>query len=297
MAFVLTREQSGHGLGPSLEAILSEQLNIAQRYLSTPLADEWPEAVHGARKACKRARAVVRLLHFSIGRQTARDLAQQIGSVARTLSTVRDRQMLLARLLEQQETTHVLAEHRALEQLRQAWTGLPVVDGSKELRERLLRDLADLGMRVRALNLWTGSRPIATGLRRIMSRFRRAFRVAANDLSTEKTHLLRKRSKDLFYALTLMKRILPSKFQRWCRRLKRLNDALGFEHDLFLQMERLREVHVLSETDSSMLEKKWSAQRGKLQKTALRLAQSLATKSSRWFERVVREAFRRKEEK
>ena len=57
----------GEKLGPSLEAIAVQQLAVAQSLFDSTSIEHSPDLVHSARKACKRARALVRLSQFVIG--------------------------------------------------------------------------------------------------------------------------------------------------------------------------------------------------------------------------------------
>lgn len=88
----------GEKLGPSLEAIAVQQLAMAQSLFDSTSIEHSPDLVHSARKACKRARALVRLSQFVIGKRKSRSLTAQIGQLARVLSALRDEQMLHERL-------------------------------------------------------------------------------------------------------------------------------------------------------------------------------------------------------
>lgn len=294
MRLSLTRKQCGHGLGSSLEAVVSAQLRQALQLVSHRASEHAPEVVYDVRKACKRARAVVRLLHGAACAKPARALAKQIGDVLRSLSTLRDQQMPLGRLLDLEKSTRDRAERQAIEQLRAAWASERETGPAEAQCEQLSRDLEALLVQAIGLRIETGAEPIKRGLLRLMRRFRRAFRAATALLSTESCHRLRKRSKDLVYVLTLLRLILPHKFRRWRRRLKRISDVLGLEHDLFVLTEQLKAERLSSESIFALLADKWALRRVALQKRALRLSRPFATKPLRRIERQVHDVLRRR---
>lgn len=251
MAFALRPEQTGARLSDSLRAILHQQLSVVQHVvaINTPLVKVGIGAIHEARKACKRSRTVVRLLHDALGPVQARAICEQVAQVARRLSTVRDEQMLAGILakLRAEVSAKVLAGASvdrlslAIEYVQRSV--LPTVEISVELevRRQLHNELGDLQVRTAGLGLALSlARSLERGFARLWRRMRRAYRNAYAEPSTENFHTLRKRVKDCFYAVCLLEPLHRHRLSRLKRRLDRLADQLGLEHDLAFLAERLR---------------------------------------------------------
>ena len=71
------------------------------------------------------------------------------------------------------------------------------------------------------------------GLRRLyLQRGRRSMRAAAAEPSDEHLHEWRKRAKDLWHALQILRQAAPKRMQARAKRAHRLSDVLGDDHDL-----------------------------------------------------------------
>jgi CHAD domain-containing protein len=92
---------------------------------------------------------------------------------------------------------------------------------------------------------WTfdadGFEALRPGLERIYRRGRRGMRAAAGEPRDECLHEWRKRSKDLWYALQILRPAGPKRMKKLAKRAHRLSDLLGDNHDLAVlrtQVER-----------------------------------------------------------
>jgi CHAD domain-containing protein len=303
MAFALRPDQTGARLAASLRAILREQLGAVQRVVvsQTPSLDVEIEAIHEARKACKRARTVVRLLHDALGAGQARGICEQVAQVARRLSMVRDEQMLaeiVAKLhAEVTARAGVKAERlvHAIEYVQRSQPPSTETSVELELRQQLHDELADLLLRFEGLGLAVPlARSLERGFARLWRRLRRAYHNAYAEPSTERFHSLRKRVKDCFYAVCLLEPLHRHRLSRLKRRLDRLADQLGLEHDLALLAERLRYDPSLPEAISKTLLTHIAVRREKLrqavQPTTRRLVRRQPARLSRRTSQALRQA-------
>lgn len=236
---------AGETLGCGILLGLREQLERAVQKLSE---QETPpsEAVHEARKAVKRARALLRLSRSALGEALFSRHTEELRALGRQLSAARDRQV-------QGETLDKLLAYagdgpyaEAVQPVRAALAARPgsVQLGDDELaglvqafsaeRERLdgLADTALAGRRrVRS--------EARRGLRKAVRRFRTARAEAARAPTTVSLHTLRKRVKDLFYAVSFLRPVRPVRLGKLGAALDGLADLLGDEHDLAILAEVL----------------------------------------------------------
>jgi len=301
MAFALRPEQTGARLAASLRAILREQLGAVQRVLASQVLslDVEIEAIHEARKACKRARTVVRLLHDALGAGQARGIGEQVAQVARRLSTVRDEQMLVEILakLHAEVTARAGAKAErlvhAIEYVQRSLRPTTETSIELELRRQLHDELADLLMRTEGLGLALPlGRSLERGFARLWRRLRRAYRNAYAEPSTESFHTLRKRVKDGFYAVCLLEPLHHHRLSRLKRRLERLADQLGLEHDLALLAERLRYDPSLPEEISMKLLTHIAARREKLRQAVEPMTRRLVRRQPARLSRRIGRALR-----
>jgi len=223
------------------------QLDIAIELIQGRDGDS-AEAVHEARKALKRVRAVLRLCRGWLGEERYRQENTILRDAGRSLSGLRDAQVLV-------ETLDGLREPLGPELPEDAWSGF---------RERLTADAAALaetegragpygnvvlalaGVRERA-ELWPlphdgGPEHLANGLEQVYRKARRARRRANRERTTENLHELRKRTKDLWHSGQLLDPLSRKRVGKLRRRAHRVSDLLGEDHDLAVLLDRAEQV-------------------------------------------------------
>jgi CHAD domain-containing protein len=194
-----------------------------------------PGAIHDARKALKRERAVLRLCREWLGDERFRQENTILRDAGRSLSGARDAQVLIETLDGLPGTwsrfrEELVAEARAFEEH----------DDEHDSRSNVVIALAGVRERV---ELWPlpdegGPEGLASGLKRIYRKARDAGLEAAKHPNSENLHELRKRSKDVWYAAQLLGPISPKRVRKLRRRAHRLTDVLGQDHDLAVLLER-----------------------------------------------------------
>ncbi len=197
------------------------------------------ECIHAARKDLKKLRAAVRLIRRELGDDLYRAENERYREAGRLLSASRDAE----------------AKLEALEDLRERFPGrlarTDTADWLGELRQE--RDLAvraaregdadSIGAaleaveegrrRIEAWPLKTNSwKLVGPGIGRARSRGRREMRRAAKDPSGANMHQWRKRAKDLWYHLRILRDARPRALRKSLRWADELADALGDHHDL-----------------------------------------------------------------
>lgn len=208
---------------------------------SGPNGDGGAEAIHEARKAIKRLRALLRISRPALEDARYRRENVVLRDAGRELSDARDAQVMV-------ETLDSLLERFGDE--------LPPGTGTR-LRQELVtaaeraqgagpgnyEGVLDVLSRARErVSSWplpqqNGRASLAEGFRKIYKKGRRARRQAEAEPTAENLHELRKRAKDLWHAAQLLERMCPGKFKRLAKEAHRLSDLLGDDHDLCVLLD------------------------------------------------------------
>jgi CHAD domain-containing protein len=236
------------------------------------------EAVHEARKALKRLRALLRVSRGVLGDDRYRHENLVLRNAGRELSDARDAQVLL-------DTLDDLSQRFADELPAGAWSRLrqelaAAADESPSLNgsDSVPGSLSDARVRVATWPLPEDGGPesLASGFARVYRRGRRALRAAEAEPSTENLHELRKRAKDLWHAGQLLGPTCPKRMKKLSKKAHRLSDRLGNDHDLSVLLERAEERRELLElSELELLRALADRRREALRKDALERAARL----------------------
>ena len=189
------------------------------------------KAVHEARKDMKKLRAVLRLTRPELGGKIYRRENARFREVALSLSGVRDARAMLNALDALEEGgLHVATAARLRRELEKHKASLArdeqavkiAVDELESARE----EVADWPLE---RDDWGA---IEGGLRRIYRQGRRRMREAESEPSTEALHEWRKRVKDLWYQLALLRETWPAVVGPESDEAHALSEKLGDDHDL-----------------------------------------------------------------
>ncbi len=194
-------------------------------------------AIHSVRKDIKQLRALLRLIRPSIGEAAYRREIETLRAAAAELAPARDAHVKLKALAELERhfqpelhQQHLPTLRRVLRKNCQAEAGQVARHKSaaklKGVFERVSRDLDTLP---RTRKDW---RAVEPGLKKSYRRGRRAWMAAARSPTPENLHEWRKRVKDLWYQLRLLRPIGPRKICAEARELEHLGECLGEDHDL-----------------------------------------------------------------
>jgi CHAD domain-containing protein len=214
-----------------------EELDRALHELTEQISEDPVEAVHSARKAVKKERALLRLARGSMDPQQRRRENAALRDAARGLSTARDAEAML-------ETLDALSE-RYVGQLPESAFGRI----RARLEERRDRERAELAVSavggeaadelaaVRARQAdWKlsrgGWRGLEPGLLRGYRDGRELFTRARSQPEFAEWHDWRKRVKDLWYQQRLLAPVAGPAVKGQVKELHRLADVLGDDHDL-----------------------------------------------------------------
>jgi CHAD domain-containing protein len=224
-----------------------ERLREAER------VEDPSECIHAARKDLKKLRAVARLVRQELGEDLYRAENARYRDAGRLLSGPRDAEVKLETLEELRtregasldpgidEWLAALREERdrAVEEVR----GGVATAGQASATTPLGRAIAavELGpQRIAAWPLSTDSwKLVGPGVDRAYRRGRREMRRTAEDPSGPAMHQWRKRAKDLWYQLRILREAIPAPLSDSLDLADRLAEALGDHHDLTLLRDDL----------------------------------------------------------
>lgn len=231
-------ETPSGGIGRIVRGQLDHTIGLLE---SPPNGDGGAEAIHEARKALKRLRALVRVSRRLLGDQRYRHENQILRDAGRELSDTRDAQVLL-------ETLDALRERFADELPDGAWSRpreslASAADNAAaegpNAAAGVLGALSDTRVRVATWELPRkgGPESLAAGFARVYRRGQRALRKTETEQSAEHLHELRKRAKDLWHAAQLLRSVSPGRMKKLARKAHHLSDLLGDDHDLSVLAE------------------------------------------------------------
>jgi CHAD domain-containing protein len=231
------RLQPGEAVPDGLRRCAREQLERAIDELSNRVADDPIDAVHEARKSLKKARSLLRLGRGTLASDERRRENAALRDAGRKLSAARDAEVML-------EATDELAERFAGQVPQTSFDAIRrhLVAERDPARRRVLESgltgqVAEELNAVRSrIDDWTlrrdGWKAVEPGLQRSYARGRAALAQARSRPTVENLHEWRKRTKDLWYHLRLLKPLAPGIVGGAAKDADKLSKLLGDDHDL-----------------------------------------------------------------
>jgi CHAD domain-containing protein len=239
------RLKAKEGTAEGLKRIARGRASRAIDELAGAGEAELASAIHGARKDLKKLRAVLRLVRRELGRDRFRTEDRRYRDAGRLLSSSRDAEVKL-------ETLAALGSHssdslaadasrwkQALEAEREEVATAAGGEASRQIDRA--RGLIAAGLdRIREWPFEGDSwRLMGPGLAKSYREGRRAMRRVRAKPSAENVHEWRKRVKDLWYQLRIVREAWPGLLGETVVQAHRLSDLLGDHHDLAVLEEDL----------------------------------------------------------
>ena len=265
------RIEIGESLAAAFGRIAAEEIDLAAAALRRPNRGE---AVHDARKALKRLRALLRSLRVAFPKKLFRAENRRIAAAGRTISPLRDVHVQLRTLGKLKAAASPVGDHVRRQLLRRQSSFVRRIPALRHTVRAML-DVSRQSLATWPLRKAT-SEDLAAGLKRIYKQGRATFKTARSSPTPGHLHEWRKKSKSLGYGLELIKGLGPAKLSRMIRRSDALTEALGDDHDLFMVLSALNQEHKAAPAaDFRPLARRISAKRARLQKRAFKLGGKL----------------------
>jgi CHAD domain-containing protein len=226
--------------------VIREQIRGAVQDLSRTGAARH-EGVHEARKRFKMIRAALRLSRANLGELTFALENTWYRDTGRRLSSVRDAVAMLECMAALEKRWGRDLDPAVAESVRRGLERrLAAVSADEEgLVKRSAEVSAGLQAALGRVKDWglhdRGFKTIGPGLERTYRRGRRAMRVALAEPSDENLHEWRKRAKDHWYHVRLLRNVWPKVMDAYRREMRNLTEALGMDHDLALLLPLVRD--------------------------------------------------------
>lgn len=249
------RLHPGEPLPVGISRIAVGQADRAIRAL-TKSGSDFDDALHRARRAIKRLRAVLRLVRDEIGNEMYRDENQTLRNTARKLGGARDSFVLIVTLERIIDDYRDLLAPGAFEDTDQYLRARhrAAIDDLMSNRQALGHVVATLETARTRFESWaTALRPdarafirdeyaaVAPGLERVYRRSRSDLGRVISKGTDGTFHEWRRNAKYLRYQLETLEPIWPDVVGGHAARLNELGEVLGIDHDLFVLADCVRE--------------------------------------------------------
>lgn len=291
------RISQGEKTQDAIRRIASEELDRAITDLTDGLKADPVDAVHDARKALKKERALLRLARGTMKPAARRRENAALRDAGRRLSGVRDADVMVEALDELSERYAGQLPQNTFDAIHRHLGA-----GGEDAR----RSVMDSGLtgqvseELRALRVrttqWplraTGWKALEPGLLYSYSQGRRAFRRARRRPTVERLHEWRKRAKDHWYHLRMLEPIASHTIKGQAKLAHQLSDLLGDDHDLAVLRQTLLDAAPALAVDLDSVIGLIDHRRGELQGRAMFLGERLYAEKSAAFRRRLRSYWR-----
>lgn len=242
------RIKGSESAAAAVARIARTRLDHALDQLGEGIGKDAPTAVHEARKDLKKTRLVLRLVRDPLGKDRYQRENARLREASRALASTRDATVKI-------DTLEALAE-RYGDDLPDAATGLghaldeerrSAADGAADSESELVAAAQRASGLITEgrdeIDGWSfsksGFKLLAAGLERSYRRGHKRFADVRDDPSAENVHEWRKRVKDLWYDLRLLRGTWPPIVGEMADQAHELSDLLGDHHDLTVLNEDL----------------------------------------------------------
>jgi CHAD domain-containing protein len=281
--------EKGESLATAFGRIAAEEIDLA---MAQSRRLHRGEAVHNARKALKRLRALLRSLRVAFPKKLFRAENRHIAATCRRISPLRDVHVQLRTLGKLKAAASPAGDHIRRQLLRQQSSFIRRIPALRKTVRALL-DVSRQSLASWPLRKATAE-DLASGLKRIYKQGREAFKTARKSPTPGHLHAWRKKTKSLGYGLEMIKNLGSGELSKMIRCSDILTEALGDDQDLFMVLRALDKEHRSNPaSDFNRLANRISLKRAKRQKRAFKLGEKVYGEKSGGFEKRLDRYLRR----
>jgi len=281
--------EKGESLATAFGRIAAEEIDLA---MAQSRRLHRGEAVHNARKALKRLRALLRSLRVAFPKKLFRAENRHIAATCRRISPLRDVHVQLRTLGKLKAAASPAGDHIRRQLLRQQSSFIRRIPALRKTVRALL-DVSRQSLASWPLRKATAE-DLASGLKRIYKQGREAFKTARKSPTPGHLHAWRKKTKSLGYGLEMIKNLGSGELSKMIRSSDILTEALGDDQDLFMVLRALDKEHRSNPaSDFDRLANRISLKRAKRQKRAFKLGEKVYGEKSGGFEKRLDRYLRR----
>jgi CHAD domain-containing protein len=248
--------------------------------------------IHETRKHLKKARAALRLVSGEIKRDVWKREDRCLAKVGQLISEIRDAEVRLETVRQLRDiargkkrsfkkTEEILAFE--LDSFLAAFSEWP-----REAEERLSETLE----RIRDWPLEKlGCKRLRENVQKTYKRGRQVLKTAIKKTSMKNLHAFRKRAKELWYQLRLLRPLAPAVFEDLNDELKTIGEYFGQVHDLAFVAQRLSSIAPARNDGHRLLNALIASRTKELGSTAIALAERFYAERPRQFARRISRYF------
>jgi CHAD domain-containing protein len=248
--------------------------------------------VHETRKHLKKARAALRLVRGEIDRNVWKREDRCLGKVGQLISEVRDAEVRLQTVRQLREFAR--GKKRSFEETEEllAFELDSFLAAFSEWPQEAEKRLCQVLERIRDWPLdKLSSKRLRENVQQTYKRGRQVLARAIKRTSAENLHAFRKREKELWYQLRLLRPLAPVVFKELNDELKTIGQYLGQVHDLAFVGERLSSIGPARKQGHRILNALIESRTNELQYTAIALGERFYAERPRRFARRISRYF------
>ena len=280
-------------LGNGIRRICCEQIEGALAASTTEQKGEG-SPVHETRKHLKKARAALHLVLGEVGPDLFQRENRRLRNVARLISEIRDAEVRLQTVKELREfsrpgRTQSLQETEELLAFELDSFLAAFSDWQWEAKTKLVRARDRIAeWPVAALDC----QQVRYTVQRSYKRARNGLKRATRKPTMKNFHSLRKRGKELWYQLRILRPLNPAILKEMADDLKKIDEHLGHSHDLAFLAERLSTIaNRGGKRGQRILSGLIDARQKELQRTAIALGEKFYAQRAKQFGGRISEYF------
>lgn len=230
------RETLRHGLLRTSEILINSVTAHPE------LSGDDEQAIHRIRTTIKRLRALLRLIRPAVDNAFFDRENERLRTSARLLSFARDSEVArdtLKTLVESDQSAQEAVNTvlpRLEKRVQRAKAHEPNVTDVIQRLERTRRSFRQLKFH------GTDQEIIKAGIRKVYGQGRRRMKAAIETGQESAYHRWRIRAKNLYYELQFLEPVRPKPLRRMVRRLSKLQDRLGLDHDMIVLRSELKKT-------------------------------------------------------
>jgi CHAD domain-containing protein len=233
-------------LDAELSRVFRQQLDDAIAAVSHKRESK-KERIHKARTACKKARALLKMIRSQNQAEYRRE-NRRLGDAARRLSALRDADMILDSVVALRAKAQIRMAPAQSDQLVSALrtSRRSTARSSAEIERALNKFRQDIREIMESCKDWSINADFETvcaDWRRSYQRARTALRRVETEPKASAFHDWRKASKALYYQCRLLRLAWPPAMKALNKELDELGELLGQEHDLTVLRDSLRRLY------------------------------------------------------
>jgi CHAD domain-containing protein len=263
---------------------------VRQGVVATEESADFDKAIHGARTSMKKLRALLRLLQPALAPESFREKDRRIRDFARQIGGVRDALVMRRTFIQLKQDASVYLKVAALAPLEKALDHNYAEAQETQHATRQAGTLTPQFKRLEESLLGIappdyGEATLVEAVRQVYRAGYRGLRRCRQDtLNSELIHQWRKDVKYLWYQMQMLPAPDNKQVKRLCKKLDRLSDTLGLEHDLDVLSEFLHGRDLLrDETHAALFDGLLAARQRVLVDEALREGKAVFKAKPRQF--------------